>query len=165
MKKILVLNFFVFCLFSSCNQEINSTYYFIRHAEKDRTDSINKDPNLTKIGVERAKKWANYFKDIPLDVVYITAYKRTMQTVKPIASSKNLKILTYNPANLYSNEFKKATQQKSVLIVGHSNTNPAFVNKIMDTFILKNMDDTDNSSLYIVQIQGKKKSFKSLKID
>ena len=58
----------------------NTIYYFIRHAEKDRTDLKNKDPELTEIGIQRAKKWADYFDNIDLDLIYSTNYKRTRQT-------------------------------------------------------------------------------------
>ena len=44
-------------------KENTSVYYFIRHAEKDRSDSTNKNPSLTIQGLERANKWALFFKD------------------------------------------------------------------------------------------------------
>ncbi|MFT5212844.1 MAG: 2,3-bisphosphoglycerate-dependent phosphoglycerate mutase, partial [Patiriisocius sp.] len=46
MKKILFLFVFIFTLFGSCSSEETTTYYLIRHAEKDRTDKINKNPDL-----------------------------------------------------------------------------------------------------------------------
>jgi 2,3-bisphosphoglycerate-dependent phosphoglycerate mutase len=58
MKKIL-LTVFVFVLFSACTSDKGTRYYLIRHAEKDRTNTTNKNPNLNSEGLLRAEKWAN----------------------------------------------------------------------------------------------------------
>ncbi|MGB0879454.1 MAG: SixA phosphatase family protein [Polaribacter sp.] len=158
MKKILALFIFVFSAFISCTEEEVTTYYLIRHAEKDRTDTTNRNPNLNEKGLERAKKWADYFKDIRLDAVYSTNYNRTIQTAKPTSDSKHLEILNYNPRNMYDSIFQKSTKGKTILVVGHSNTTPFFVNKILGKEKYKQMDDHDNASLYIVTIKGKKKT-------
>ena len=156
MKKFLLLA--VFSLFSACNSEEMTTYYLIRHAEKDRTNKANRDPNLNKKGQERVKIWTNYFENIDLDAVYSTEYKRTMQTAKTIAENKSLEIQNYDPLKMYDAFFQKETKEKKVLIVGHSNTTPSFVNKILGEKKYKNMTDRDNSTLYIVTIKGGKKT-------
>jgi broad specificity phosphatase PhoE len=97
MKKVLLLLVFVFSSLISCTQEETTTYYLIRHAEKDRTDKTNKNPNLNEKGLERAKKWAEYFKDVDFDAVYSTNYNRTMQTALPTAESNKLNIKNYDP--------------------------------------------------------------------
>ena len=55
-----------------------TTYYFIRHAEKDRSNKSEKDPNLTAEGLKRAQIWAEVLKDIPLDMVLSTNYHLNM---------------------------------------------------------------------------------------
>ena len=165
MKKILLLLVFVFSSLISCTQEETTTYYLIRHAEKDRTDKTNENPNLNEKGLERAKKWAEYFKDINFDAVYSTNYNRTMQTAIPTAESKKLNIKNYDPKKMYNVLFKSATQGKTVLVVGHSNTTPVFANKILGEKKYKNMDDKDNSSLYIVTITGNKKTSRIKKVE
>ena len=165
MKKILLLLVFVFSSLISCTQEETTTYYLIRHAEKDRTDKTNENPNLNEKGLERAKKWAEYFKDINFDAVYSTNYNRTMQTALPTAESKKLNIKNYDPKKMYNVLFKSATQGKTVLVVGHSNTTPVFANKILGEKKYKNMDDKDNSSLYIVTITGNKKTSRIKKVE
>lgn len=162
MKKILLLVVLVSLI--SCSQEETTTYYLIRHAEKDRTDATNRNPNLTDKGLERAKKWANYFKDINLDAVYATNYHRTMQTATPTAKSKKLEIQNYDPEKMYDAVFKGATKGKTVFVVGHSNTTPVFVNKIIGENKYQNMDDKDNASLFIVTITGDKKSTRIVKV-
>jgi broad specificity phosphatase PhoE len=165
MKKVLLLLVFVFSSLISCTQEETTTYYLIRHAEKDRTDKTNENPNLNEKGLERAKKWAEYFKDIDFDAVYSTNYNRTMQTAIPTAESNKLNIKNYDPKKMYDVLFKSATQGKTVLVVGHSNTTPVFANKILGEKKYKNMDDKDNSSLYIVTMTGNKKTSRIKKVE
>ncbi len=129
-----------------------TTYYFIRHAEKDRTDSTNKNPELNTFGEKRALLWRDYFENINIDAIYSTSYKRTVQTALPAAKAKKLVINDYDPISLYTPEFAKATKGKHILIVGHSNTTPAFVNMILGKKKYKDIDDNDNSKLFIVTI-------------
>mgnify|MGYP001368466991 FL=1 len=129
-----------------------TTYYFIRHAEKDRSNKTEKDPNLTAEGLKRAQRWAEVLKDIPLDMVLSTNYKRTLQTGAPIAGRKELSIENYNASNGFDDEFRKRTHGKRVLVVGHSNTTPQFVNEILGEEKYANIDDTENGALFIVQI-------------
>lgn len=170
MKKYIFLFAFAISMLSSCNfQEKTTTYYLIRHAEKDRSDKTNRNPNLNENGLRRAENWKNYFKDIDLDAVYSTNYNRTQQTATPTAKSKNLEILSYDPRDMFNDEFQKNTLGKTVLVVGHSNTTPFFANKIIEKDTYKEMDDNDNASLYIITVKSssdnKITSSKTLKIN
>ncbi len=142
-----------------------TTYYFIRHAEKSRTDSTDKNPNLTEKGNKRAKNWSVVFKNITFDFVYSTNYNRTIQTATPTAKNNNLEIQFYNPRELYNKEFKLKTTGKTVLVVGHSNTTPHFVNKVLDKEKYLAIDDGNNSNLYIVTIVDNQISTILLKIE
>lgn len=162
MKNILFLSF-VIILFFSCKsekkKEINpiqetTVYYLIRHAEKDRK-TLGQDPGLTEIGIERAANWANIFNSINFDQIYSTDYKRTQQTAFPTAAKKGLKIQSYDPDNLYADSFKRRTKGKSVLIVGHSNTTPTFVNTIIGKQKYDQIDDKDNGKLFKVTLTKK----------
>ena len=165
MKKFILPFLFFLSFLTSCTSQETTTYYLIRHAEKDRTDKSNRNPNLNEKGLERAKKWATYFKNIDLDAVYATKYNRTQQTAKPTADSKNLKIIDYNPNKMYDSVFQENTRGKTVLIVGHSNTTPVFANKILGEKKYEWMKDDDNSSLYIVTISDNKKESKVEKVN
>ncbi len=164
MKNIILITCFAFISLHCFSQEI-TTYYFIRHAEKVRTDRTNKNPVLNKSGVQRAKVWKEVFSKIPLDAVYSTKYLRTQMTVKPTADSKNLRILSYNPKEMYSEKFQKMTKGKSVLIVGHSNTTNVFANKVLGEDKYPEIKDDNNSNLYIVTINDGKISSILLKIN
>ncbi|SDR66479.1 phosphoglycerate mutase family protein [Gramella sp. MAR_2010_147] len=129
-----------------------TTFYLIRHAEKDRTNSENHDPALTENGLMRAINWAKVLKEVEFDAIYSTNYKRTIQTAKPLADLNKLEILQYDPAKLYDSNFQKTTSGRTVLVVGHSNTTPQFVNKILNKKQYENIDDSENGALFIVQV-------------
>jgi len=144
----------------SCNNKdteiktdpVVSTFYLIRHAEKDRTDTTNSNPELNQDGLSRAIKWAEIFNPIDLDIIYATNYERTSMTAAPTSIKKDINITYYNPSDIDIEALKLANQGKNVLIVGHSNTTPEMVNKLLGYEKYEAMDDTDNSSLFIVRI-------------
>jgi 2,3-bisphosphoglycerate-dependent phosphoglycerate mutase len=129
-----------------------TTYYLIRHAEKDRSDPSNRDPYLTEEGKNRAKNWVRYFDSIHLDQIYSTGFHRTQLTVAYTSTNQNLPVQQYDPSELYTEDFRILTQGQKVLIAGHSNTTPMFVNAILGEETYPWMDDSDNSSLYIVTV-------------
>ena len=135
-----------------------TTYYLIRHAEKDRSDSSNKDPQLTEQGHKRAQKWSEIFKDIPLDAVYSTNYKRTVQTANPTAKAKQLNITIYDPGKMDMASFKNETSGKQILIVGHSNTIPALANALLGNDKYKMIADNINGNLYIITLSPSEQS-------
>ena len=59
---------------------------------------------------------------------------------------------------MYDSIFQQETKGKTVLVVGHSNTTPAFVNKILAEEKYKDIDDNNNANLYIVTISGDEKT-------
>ena len=143
----------------------NTTYYLIRHAEKVRTDPNDQDPSLDIKGMMRAKRWVAYFEPIKIDEIYITKYVRTKQTASLIAQQKQVSPTRYDPNTLYSDEFLKGTNGKSVLIVGHSNTIPQLVNKLIGEEKFKDMDDTDNSTLFKVTLSGSDKKVETITVN
>jgi len=164
MKHLLILSFTILFALPTVAQDTikeiikhpteTTTYYFIRHAEKDRSDSNNKNPNLIQQGILRAAKWSLVFDNVKFDAVYSTDYNRTKQTAQPTAEKNNVEITIYNPRELNSNEFIKNTKGKTVLVVGHSNTTPDFVNTIIGTKKYKHIEDNNNANLYVVTISG-----------
>ncbi|MGY8968601.1 MAG: SixA phosphatase family protein [Flavobacteriales bacterium] len=164
MKKLVVLLVILFCSLSSFAQEV-STYYLVRHAEKDRSDKTNSNPELTDLGHQRALRWSSVFENVTFDAVYSTNYLRTIATAKPTASAKGLEIQFYNPRELYSKDFQQETLGKTVLVVGHSNTTPQFVNAILGIDRYADIQDNNNANLYIVTRIKEETSSVLLKID
>jgi len=160
-------NLFLIALFFSLNifaQETKpTTYYFIRHAEKVQK-STNDNPDLTKKGKKRAVYWSEVFQHVNFDMIFSTNYKRTIATASPTAISKKLKIKLYDAKKLYSKDFKEKTRGKTILIVGHSNTTPQFVNKIIGKQKYHEINESNNSNLYILTISENLKSSILLKI-
>jgi phosphohistidine phosphatase SixA len=148
MNKFLLLLALLF-LNVSFGQSKTTTYYFIRHAEK--VDS-SQNPDLSEKGLQRAELWNKIFSEISFDEIYSTDYKRTLQTASPTATTKKMEIKLYNPKTLNIESFKKETLGKKVLIVGHSNTTPKFVNDIINQNLFSDIEDETFGNLYIVTI-------------
>ncbi|MDC6364941.1 MULTISPECIES: histidine phosphatase family protein [Flavobacteriaceae] len=129
-----------------------STFYLIRHAEKDRSNPENPDPELNQDGLGRSIRWAEVFDPIDLDVIYSTNYERTSMTAAPTSVKKDIDTQYYDPSTLDIEEFLTTNEGHNVLIVGHSNTTPEFANKLIGFDKYDDMDDDDNSSLFIVRI-------------
>ena len=166
MKKIILIAIACLCIYTVNAQENETTtYYLIRHAEKSRVDKTNRNPELIEKGLKRAANWSIVLKNVDLDLVYSTNYNRTIQTATPTAKAKNVSLSFYDPRNMYDEKFKLETKGKKVLVVGHSNTTPQFVNKILGKETYKDIDDLNNSNLYIVTVTENSMSDVLLKID
>lgn len=154
MKKIVLLIIFLDSVALYSQENMTTTYYFIRHAEKVLKPSEN-NPELTKKGKKRAENWSNVFKHVKFDMVFSTNFKRTIATASPTAKSKGLKIQLYDAKNAINKKFLENTKGKTVLIVGHSNTIPNYVNKLIGKKKYLDISDSNNSNLYIVTINNK----------
>jgi 2,3-bisphosphoglycerate-dependent phosphoglycerate mutase len=159
MKKYYILLLVIAISISSCAQETEvptetSTFYFIRHAEKDRSNEENRDPKLKEAGILRAAKWSLVLQNIKFNAVYSTDYNRTKQTAQPTAEMNGLTLTMYDPSNLDGNAFLEANKGKTVLIVGHSNTTPMFVNAVLGAEKHPQMADDNNGNLYIVTVSS-----------
>ena len=139
--------------------------YLIRHAEKDRSDIKNRNPELNDMGKKRALKWVQVFKNIELNKIYSTNYNRTIQTVTPISEENNIDISIYSPSKINYKNFILDNSGAKVLVVGHSNTIPFFVNGLIDKESYKQIDDLNNSNLYVVTVCGNNISHKLLYIN
>jgi len=161
MKKILLLLALLF-LNISFGQQSTTTYYFIRHAEK--VDN-SQNPDLSEKGLKRAELWNKIFSEISFDKIYSTDYKRTIQTASPTVTAKKIQIKLYNPKTLNIESFKKETLGKKVLIVGHSNTTPKFVNQMINQKIYADIEDGTFGNLYMVTVVDNIISYQLLKLE
>lgn len=129
-----------------------TTYYFIRHAEKETADPGEKDPELTEAGKLRAENWAEVFKAVDFDHIYSTDYKRTRNTAKAIADSQQKDIQLFHKDKFSEELAGEEKQNKKVLVVGHSNTNPDFVNQLIAEEKYPEFDESEYGSLFIVTL-------------
>lgn len=156
---------FILLAFSSCKEDqkppvevvedrVVSTFYFIRHAEKDRSNPENIDPVLTQDGLGRAMHWAEILKEEDLDAIYTTDFERTEMTAAPTSVKQDITLKYYDPKALNMEEFLSENKGKKVLVVGHSNTTPAFVNALLGEERFGELDDYAFGNLFIVTMMG-----------
>ncbi len=165
MKKIILTLVIILGVQSIFAQSETTTYYLIRHTDKVLQNKSDRDPDLTKKGYLRAQKWAEVLSDVKFDMVYSTNYKRTVETAKPTAKANDLRINFYNPKKLFDKDFEKTTRGKTVLVVGHSNTTPFFVNNIIGESKYQEIDESNYTNLYIVHVNKNSKNSTLLHID
>lgn len=75
---------------------MTTTVYLIRHAEPNYENHDDFLRELTQKGLQDSQELVNVFKDISIDVVYSSPYKRAVDTVKPLADDRHLKIILQN---------------------------------------------------------------------
>ena len=142
-----------------------STFYLIRHAEKVRTNKSDRDPALNKKGIIRAQNWKEYFINKDISKIYSTNYKRTLETVKPIQEAIGLTAILYSSASIDYKDFISSNKGEVVLIVGHSNTIPNFANELINDQVYDQIDDLNNSNLYIVNLCDSSISHRLIKVN
>ena len=129
-----------------------TTFYFIRHAEKNTSKPSDRDPDLVIEGVLRSARWSSIFSSIDFDIISTTNYSRTRNTALPIAEKKKLPLTFYSPNDFDSVRYMKQNLGKTVLIVGHSNTIPTMVNALIGKKQYKQIKETNYGNLYIINI-------------
>lgn len=66
-----------------------ATVYFIRHAEPNYENHDDSSRELTESGLQASQDIVNLFSDIPIDFIYSSPYKRSVDTITPLALSLN----------------------------------------------------------------------------
>lgn len=157
-----ILLFVVFTLTSHATFAHDVTFYLIRHAQAEKDDT--KNPHLSELGKTQAAQWISTLKHVNFDAIYSSNYYRTQETAEPIANDKNLEIQSYDAKNLDTNLLIRKHNGKKILIVGHSNTTPDNVNKLLGGKRYQWIDHDDHGYLFIVRVYGKKVSVEKLKV-
>lgn len=152
MKNLCLILFCLIMQTVSAQNTATTTLYLIRHAEKA---DLSSNPELSEAGIKRAKNWAAYFEKTPIDVFYTTMYKRTQQTCSPIAATKQKDIIFYKPEAMDLKKIIEEYQGKTILIVGHSNTIPNYINKLLGEQKYPDIPETEFGNLYVIKSNGK----------
>ncbi|WP_438838925.1 histidine phosphatase family protein [Streptococcus pluranimalium] len=71
---------------------MKQTIYLIRHAEPNYNNHQDDERELTAKGLQDCQLLLDYFKDISIDRIYSSPFKRTLQTIDELAKEKNLPI-------------------------------------------------------------------------
>ncbi|HEX6889396.1 MAG TPA: phosphoglycerate mutase family protein [Chryseolinea sp.] len=131
-----------------------TTFILVRHAEKG--DDGTKDPDLSEDGKKRASHLAEMLSKTSITAIYSTTYKRTRNTVAPLANAKGLEILSYDP--LKGEPIDKMIKDHAggtVVISGHSNTIPWTANYLTGKNELKDFADNEYSNFLVVSVVKK----------
>ena len=160
MRKLFIILFVAISCIAFAQEKAITTFILIRHAEKDLTQSTN-DPDLSAEGKTRAIRLTEVFKKTDIQSIYSTPFKRTQLTVEPLATAKNLKVMTYQ-ANKMEEIDNMIAQHVggTILLSGHSNTVPQILNYLIGEEKYKNLDDTDYGNIIIVTITERGKNAK-----
>jgi len=108
-----------------------TTVILIRHAEKI-IDPNNADPDLSPAGQARAQELVRMFGDAGINAIYATQYKRTQQTVKPLADRLGLPVGQVNSKNTAElvTQIRSQHGGQVVFIAGHNSTVPEIVSAL-----------------------------------
>lgn len=154
---------FLLTLFATALQAGDATTILIvRHAEADSTPEV-KDPALTAVGERRAEALAAVARDANVRVVYTTQYRRTKDTAAPLRRIAEIPLaespVARETITQQSTELAKRIVEQhkgeAVLIVGHSNTVPLFVEALSGVKIPAIGHD-EHDRLYVVIVEDGK---------
>ena len=154
MKNVLILLLSAVFVFAGANATFSQTktIVLVRHAEK--ADATSQDPELSAAGKERAQRLVKKVNKYRPKEIYSTDFKRTRDTVQPIATKRHLQILSYDPKDQKALAAKiLASPNKRVLISGHSNTVPGLANLLAKKELFKNLDDAEYGAIWVIRIK------------
>ena len=150
--------------------QATTTIIFVRHAEKEVPGEMtgSDDPALSAAGRARAAELARQLVDADVvagvDAIYSTPYKRTQETVAPLADALQLPINIYDANDRQSvlDDILKEHKGKIIVIVGHSNTLPELIANLGASKKVPEIDEDEYDNIYVVSIPwfGKTKTIR-----
>ena len=144
------------CALASSNsfaQDREITLILVRHAEK--ADVTSPDPELSPAGRERAQRLVKKIGKYRPGAFYSTDFKRTRDTLTPLAAKRKKEIMVYDPRKpqeLMEQIMKSKT--KRFVIAGHSNTVPGLANLIAKKELFKNLDDSEYTVIWLLRLKN-----------
>ena len=146
--------------------QATTTVIFVRHAEKATLPED--DPGLSPAGERRVAELTRQLVDADvvagIDAVYSTPFRRTEETVRPIAEALGLTVNSYDAANTEEimERIVREHKGKIILVVGHSNTVPALIGNMGASKKVPDIAENEYDNIYIVSIPwfGKTKTIR-----
>jgi len=100
--------------------------FIVRHAERadDSSDTV-----LSSEGEARARSLARLLRDAGISAIFVTQYRRSAQTAKPLADQLGIESTVVQARDISGMVAKIRTEHanEAVLAVGHSDTVPAII--------------------------------------
>lgn len=150
MKKLLVVALFLIIIQTGYAQTV-TTFILVRHAEKSVEGG--RDPELSSEGAHRAEALAALFAKTSVDAVYATDYKRTRNTVGPLAQARNLTVNTY--ASMKATDLERLLTQHAggtIVMAGHSNTIPGIANTLVGEKKFEQFSEDDYGNILVISV-------------
>ena len=141
----------IFAYFASFSRPV-TTVILVRHAEKN-IEPENPDPDLSPAGQARALELIRVFANSGVQAIYATQYKRTQQTVTPLANRLQLPVVTIDAKQSQELVQRVLTDNRgqTVFIAGHNNTVPEIIN-LLSGENLPHIPESEFDNLYIVTV-------------
>ncbi len=157
MRKIVLLSIVILSTVSNTLAQKNiTTFILVRHAEK--ASDGTEDPDLKPEGVDRANHLATLLEKEEVTAIYSTSYKRTHNTVIPLATAKGLTVNTYEAYKIGEIEAMiKKHAGGTIVISGHSNNIPWIANLLIGEERYKDFEDSDYGNVLVVSVVEKGK--------
>ena len=137
-----------------------TTYYLIRHAEKDTSTAgstqMQANPPLSNQGKERAEKLVALMEKEGIDFLFSTDYLRTKSTLAPLATKvgKPIQIYSPNQQTAWADTLRQPPfLGKKLLIVGHSNTIPRLANLLIGKNKYKDLADNEYGFIFKIVLE------------
>ncbi len=148
---------FIFLLLSNFSASAQkTTIWIVRHAEKVTNIKQDEDPALSAAGTKRAEALAKELKGEHIKAIYVTKYKRTGLTARPLAYKAKIlpRVYVDTALNVFAKTIIKNFRGENVLVIGHSNT----VMKLLEAFgadvpFPSSLDEEDYDMLFKVTIK------------
>jgi len=146
--------------------QATTTIIFVRHAEKVAVQ--DDDPSLSVAGKRRVAELTRQLVDADvvagIDAIYATPFKRSQETVQPIADALSLPIRAYDAedTNQVLKKILRKHKGKIILVVGHSNTLPTLIANLGASKKVPRIAEGEYDNIYIVSIPwfGKTKTIR-----
>lgn len=123
--------------------------YILRHTEKE---DDSEDPMLSAEGINRANYWKKVLQHTDFSKVFTTDFKRNIQTANIISEESTVQPDLYYPMSFDVMKFINQIRGQKVLVIGHSNTIPDMVNRLIDETKYPPMSHENYNIMYIVNI-------------
>lgn len=137
-----------------------TTVYLVRHAEKDTSNPSDEDPGLTVAGSSRAEALRQLLEGEEIHALYATKYQRTINTLMPLATERQLEIIRYEGHDF--NGLKQRLLQdhrgQTVVVAGHSNTLLPIIEAFGVKRPLNDISESEYNYLFKLQIDAEGKA-------
>jgi broad specificity phosphatase PhoE len=141
-------------LWLPANAFAQPTIFVVRHAERADTvagapGTMAADPDLSEAGHARAASLAVMLRDAGVGAIFVTEFKRTLQTAAPLAKALGITPTVVSAKDTAGLAARLKKTGANALVVGHSNTVPDIITALGVTPAVS-VADSDFDNLFIV---------------